>query len=162
MIRTWLSDKAWADEFVPDAARVIRKVAPLVISVEVATDYADQHEATDLVLRVDGGAWCFRVRKPECRWRDLTIRTSRPSGALTEWAKIQGGFGDYYLYGWTDTATAAGRSLADWIVVDLDKFREHPIRLVGKPAKNPDGVTFLAWPKSDLARAGVLTASMLG
>lgn len=158
MIPTWQRDKIEADRFIPAAAAVIRKVAPLVVSIEVATDYADQHEATDLVLRVDGGDWCFRVRKPDCRWRDLTIRASRPSGAKTEWAKIGEGFGDFYLYAWTTPESWPAGRFAEWIVVDLAKFRSHPIRLLGKPGTNPDGVRWLGWPRADLAAAGLLVS----
>jgi hypothetical protein len=80
----------------------------------------DLKHATDLTLKVTGGDIAARLRFPPCKYRDLTIRAQRDTGARTELAKIREGFAYRYFYGWIDE----NNNIAEWILVDLDKVRE--------------------------------------
>ena len=71
--------------------------------------------------------------------REFTIRCWRASGAVTEWAKMLGGYGDFMLYGF------AGKEIGKidhWRIISLDKLR---LKMKGfnmktlNRKKNPDG-----------------------
>ena len=89
----WEERKGWADEFLPDIKRVVKMVAGDIISVEIATDAADQTQATDYVVTVQSGEIGCRIRNWDYwqRYGDLTFRCRLASGAKTEVAKIMAG-----------------------------------------------------------------------
>ena len=121
-MRDWRQDKHWADKHLPEIERVIRSVAGDIISIDVASDVADQSFATDYIVRVQAGDIACRIRKwPHwIRHHDFTLRSSRPSGIETELAKIQAGFARWYLYAWAKDDLAFGA----WVFVDLDRLRD--------------------------------------
>lgn len=83
----------------------------------------------------------------------FTIRTDRPSGAMTELEKVVSGWGDYTFYGFADKGE---RRLAAWMIGDLSVFRlwfnkklaakEFP----GVTCNNRDGTRFRAFRIADM------------
>lgn len=96
-MNSWQQDKNAADRFMPEARRVLAE-----LFIRPADLHADLHEATDLkVFTIAPLTVAWRHRSADYLYRfpfDVTIRTSRPSGAKTEFAKILEGWGDFFLY----------------------------------------------------------------
>lgn len=128
-------DWTWADRYLKDIARILKANAGRLIAIKVAPMTNDLEQATDLVISIEGGDVAVRVRR-DCKYRDLTIRAWRRSGTKTEIDKISSGFGRWYLYAWTDSKG----KIVDWILVDLDKFRNSGLlednrRIIPNPDK---------------------------
>jgi len=137
-LEEWTRDKTWADRYVPAIREVIDKVASKIVNIQVATAQEDAENATDYIITLETGTIACRIRRPNCNFRDLTLRAWRSSGAKTELEKIKEGHGKYYLYAWAKDAD----TFADWIFVDLDKFRESKLPFRNRTLiKNPDGTT---------------------
>lgn len=117
------NDKKWADTFIPQIEKVVKSVAPNLLAVTVAPDYADMRQATDYVITIApaGESIGCRIRTSVSflkTFRDVTFRSSRPSGQMTEVEKIIGGYPAWYLYGW-----ASGNNLDHWVFIDMDRVR---------------------------------------
>lgn len=150
---TWQQDKAWADLYTPEIARVLKENAHQLIEISIANDEMDTKQATDYIIQVTGGTVAARVRKSTCKFRDLTIRYSRPSGVKTEIHKILEGWGDWYLYAWV----SARGLFEDHALVDLNKLRESGLLEKDRPKiANPDGTRFIAISLSEMHKAGCL------
>lgn len=154
----WQQDKAWADRYLPAIEQVIRQVAGNIITVTLASDEDDWHRATDYIVRVEAGDIACRVRRESyhSRFRDFTLRCSRPSGAVTELEKIKQGLARWYLYAW---AREDG-TFVDWVFVDLDRLRRSG--LLFEPRKtiaNKDGSSaFVSFSLSELRTHGCIVA----
>jgi hypothetical protein len=97
--------------------------------VREASFLEDTRQATDLVVFTTVGlpreqSFACRVRSRQY-WdkypNDVTIRYAQADGRGAEWHKIQRGWGDWFIYGFTDPARP-GR-LAQWSVINLHMFR---------------------------------------
>ena len=132
-------DWRWADGHMQAIVDVLEQNAMHLLSIQVASTGHDLKKATDLVVTVDGGDVAVRIRRPRYRgrYRDLTIRAWRSSGVKTERDKLVEGFGDWYLYGWSD----GDGGLEDWFLVDLDKLRETGLLTQKTIQPNRDGRT---------------------
>ena len=118
-------------------------------------------------MDIGGNTVAVRVRRPDCRWRQLTLRYRRlVAGRWSnefEVDKILAGFARWYFYGWTE-----GREpllwLGDWMIVDLDEVRasgliEDAIE-EGREKENDDHCTTFTWITVDeLHEVGALVAS---
>jgi hypothetical protein len=103
-------DWVWAARYHAWVRRVTVRVSARTLGIRDATITEDQREATDGVLVVGGRRWGWRVRRLEREtlgtkmidvYVDVTLRSWRASGAMTERDKILAGVGpDYYLYAW--------------------------------------------------------------
>jgi hypothetical protein len=131
----------------------------VIISIAPASDEKDRSCATDVELHLTGGTVAVRVRRPDCNYRDLTLRAHRDNGMKTELAKIKEGHASRYFYGWTDYK----RAIVEWILVDLDKVRETGLLEKPRPHKlNKDGTTyFIGISIRELFDAGCLIAYQL-
>lgn len=165
----WEQDKGWADGFGEQIRSILQRNVGQMVSVRSATDDEDAQRATDLVVTLDTGDVALRVRRDDCRFRDLTLRyRRRPWGALEhpfvdgyEVDKIIEGYARWYLYLWT-----AGSTVKDWLLVDLDVVRA--ARLIeaavenGRERENTDRVTTFTWLElGELSTAGAVVATTL-
>jgi len=151
----WSNDKSWADRFLPEIKRVVRLMSHKIVRVDIAAIADDERRATDYVVIVEAGNIACRVRKPGvwAKYQELTLRSSRPSGAKTEVAKILEGHGDWYLYGWADSVNTFGA----WIFVDLDRLRATELMENRKEMANWDGSSgFIGIPVGELWLGGCL------
>lgn len=152
---TYSGDRKWADKHIEQVAAILRANAMHIVKIEVAPETQDAEEATDLIIEVKGGSVAVRLRRVDTHYRDLTIRSRRPSGVPTELYKLRAGFGDWYLYGWTNNG-----NIEEWILVDLNLLRGAGL-LEGPRAEIPnrDGSShFVAISLNELGLNGCLAA----
>jgi hypothetical protein len=130
-------DRAWSDLYIPQVKKILSTLIPHLISIRIASEEQDTREATDMVATFSTGKIAIRIRRPDCLFRDLTIRSQRANGMKTELAKIREGYGTHYFYAWTTPSNTIG----EWILVDLYQLRKSP--LLDKPAiPNTDKTTW--------------------
>lgn len=136
-------DYSWQDRWIP---AIKKKIGPLLL--DSAPLEQDLKEATDLIiLRARDMRIACRVRRVGylIYAREITIRSSRDSGAQTELSKLIEGLGDWMFYG---HAHPDGEDrFAVWYVIDLDKLRALFIRegvdkVLGSEIPNGDGTCF--------------------
>jgi len=129
-----------------------------MISIDDSSPEQDMKESTDLVVKTMGGKVAVRIRRPDCQFRDLTIRSWRANGAKTELPKIKEGFGDFYLYAWA----GENGKLANWILVNLDSLRKSGLLENRETIPNPDRITgFIAISVFELKKSNCLISSWL-
>ncbi len=107
-----------------------------------SSDLQDQREGADgwLYMPDLSIAWRFR-RGIVCleKYKDITIRSWRKTGAETEFAKIKSGLGDYFFYGCANTSQDG---FAAWVLLDLKKARDGGLfNQEWRQQMNPDGET---------------------
>lgn len=137
---------------------ILRRNSMNFLTLEVSDDYKDTQEATDMIIKIEGGDVALRVRNPSCKFRDFTVRTRSKYGGKTEIDKLKEGFGDWYLYGWGD----GNGNLLEWILIDLDKVRK--FKILDKPRqerRNCDGTKFVGIPIGELQMTGCLISKKL-
>lgn len=122
----------------------------------------DQENGFDFVFTANGLTIPVRIRKPNCRYRDFTIRSRSRYGMRTEKHKIKDGAGDVYFYAWTSyTANACGEQITDWILVNLHKFRDSGLAdsvFNRMETDNRDGTMFVSIGISELKQNKCLIA----
>lgn len=155
----YYTDRSFSDRYISQAFDILRSLpAGLFVNFEEASFEADVKEATDVIAIANGKYRIpMRFRRPYKTYRDLTMRSSRPTGIKTELQKIKEGFGDYYFYGWTK-----GDTIIEWMLVDLDKLRASG--LLEKPRReipNPDGTRFITIGHSELEEHSCIIASKI-
>lgn len=138
------NDWRWSDRYWPSVQQILQANTVHLFSFNVATPEQDMKQATDMIVTVSGQkAIAVRLRRDSYTYRDLTLRAARTSGATTELEKIRAGWGDFYLYGWTQ-----GAVINEWMLVDLHKLRR--CGLLNRPwsvIRNKDQATsFIAIP----------------
>lgn len=151
--KPWQQDKRWEEGYHGQVLSILGVLTPHLAEIKVASAEKDRANATDFEVTLSGGTIAVRLRRPECKFRDLTIRALRDNGAKTELAKIKEGYAYRYFYGWTDQQ----RKIAEWILVNLDKVRE--TGLLEKPRQlrpNGDGTYFISIELRELYDAGCL------
>ncbi len=153
MSRSFETDKAWSDQFVPAIRAVLSTALVAKANVEIADFETDTKQATDfVVLRSENYQVACRIRnsfKYMARFNyEFTVRNSRPSGTETEMSKIRSGWASHMLYGYGDPET---RELVAWWLLDLDVFRRDIDGLLQRQYRqdNKDGTTFYAWKLKD-------------
>jgi hypothetical protein len=118
-VKNWKKDKTWSDRFLPEMKRILGEHLIGEPPVE-----EDAERNTDLiVLKMDAVRIGCRVRKHAYLapyGGEFTIRAGRPSGAKTELTKIIEGWGDYFLYGFSDPEE---KRLCQWMLGDMKVFR---------------------------------------
>lgn len=138
LTNSWITDKDYADGYIPAIREVISKVADKIVKVEIASTDEDQQYATDYIVTLDTGKVACRVRRSNCGFRDLTIRAWRASGQTTELTKIREGFARWYLYAWAQD----DNTFKEWIFIDINRMRETGLIYHDRQiTKNPDNTT---------------------
>lgn len=116
-------DFNWQEKYYPLIKKVLLSNSMYIMRVDVADAYKDMKQATDFIVNIKGGTVAVRIRrKVGVQYKDITIRSKRPSGVETELSKIIKGFANYYLYLWTFE-----EEIVDWWLIDMDKVRTSKI-----------------------------------
>ena len=146
-------DVGWAfsERHMPAVRDAIGSI-PTRIFLDVATAPVerDQHEATDLVLRVSGGDVAVRIRKRAALWDcpEWSVRVRSRGGHKTELDKLLGGFCRWYFFGYGD----GHDGLFAWWLLDLDVVRSAGVLAETWPRHtNHDGSVGMYIPLSSLA-----------
>lgn len=151
--------KAWADRFLDQQYQILNscinkldfnKVKHRGVQFAPAPEYDDQNLETDVImfgaLRI-----ALRVRNGQSSiYGDIALRSHKPSGCATEVHKLKQGFGDYYLYCWTTD----GILVTEWILFDLDAFREVMDSCWANTIYMPDGSAFNTYQISRMIERG--------
>lgn len=149
------SDRAWGDGFVAQVLTILKTLMAHLAVIEVASDEKDKSCATDFEVRLTGGTVAVRLRRPDCGFRDLTIRSHRDNGVKTELAKIREGHAFRYFYGWTNEQ----KEIAEWMLIDLDTARTVGLLSKERQARsNGDGTSFISIGIRELDEAGCILA----
>lgn len=154
------TDREWEGSYQSQVLAILRQLISHLaeLSINLASDEKDRTCATDFELNISGGTIAVRLRRPKCTFRDWTVRAHRDNGTKTELAKLKEGHAFRYFYGWTDD----NRSIAEWILIDLDKVRASGLLDKERPFKpNGDGTHFISITIRELHDAGCLIAYRL-
>jgi hypothetical protein len=147
------------DQFQKQIENILRDNAKHLMDIRLATKIEDTKQSTDMVMRIETGVTvAVRIRRPNCQHRDLTIRSRAYGGGETEIHKLQGGWGDWYVYAWSNPHGL----IDEWMLVNIDKMRQH--NLLTKPRKsipNHDGTAFVNISLDELYNCGALTAAVM-
>lgn len=146
-------DREWGDSYVSQVTRILTQLLPYLVEINTASIEMDTKCATDFTIKLKGGNIAVRLRRPDCTFRDLTIRALRDSGTKTELEKIKEGHGFRYFYGWIDE----NNRIAEWMLVDLDRVRKMGLLNKKREIKpNYDGTYFIYISIAELNEAGCL------
>lgn len=99
-------------------------------------------------------AWRCRDAK-YLKWRDITIRKSRPTGAKTELQKLQGGACDRLLWTWV-----ADGEIVEYLLLDVDRMQTLLCQ-ESEPVHMPDA-DFVPISWRDLNEAGAILSCSAG
>jgi len=144
----------------------------MFVNIRNATIKEDTTRATDLVVELNGSSIAVRIRKPDCKKRDFTIRcttmnNNQVAHKNSEISKVRNGFGDWYIYAWLsklDFGDIASTALGDYIIVNLNDFRDSPLCNYNKwaiPNKDPDDTSFYAYTLKELHKYKILHYSTI-
>lgn len=139
-MKPWERDHHWAMQFWPEIEAAIRSIAGKIVTVRLASEHEDQKQATDLVVTCEAGTIALRVRDVQKAKEDATFRSWRASGVETELAKIQSGWGRWFMYVVVDERRRADK-VVRWRFYDLDIFRDQRMWEYGREIPNRDQET---------------------
>jgi hypothetical protein len=119
--------------FAPFIENVLTKNIHLLVEhgvslfeIEKASLEQDTKEGFDFWLTGTALKIPVRIRKPDCRWRDFTIRWKAQYGGKTEIDKLSEGAGDVYFYAWTEHDTENKKEeIKEWVLIDLHLLRRN-------------------------------------
>jgi len=150
---TFIDNWKFQQDYYEQVKTILKNNSMIFVKVEIADIELDKKQATDFIVIIDGGEIAVRIRRANCKYRDLTIRSVN-NGYKTEIDKIREGFGRYYLYCWEDE----GKEIKSWILVDLNKLRETKLMENRVNIPNYDGTEFIAISIDELYRNDCLIA----
>jgi hypothetical protein len=156
-VNTFKDDFKWQSKYINDVKAILKSQAMKIVNVEVATPEEDMKHATDFKIKITAGDVAVRIRRDNCRYRDLTIRAYN-KGYKTEIHKLREGYGDWYLYAWT-----SGNSISEWMLIDLNVMRNNDCFSEDRPIRmNKDGNTgFISYPLSELKDIKAIVAGKI-
>lgn len=148
------ASKSWTDVLLPRVKQIIANYL-----ITEAPFEEDAQRNTDLiVLTLEAKRIAVRLRHAQyadAYGHQFTLRSSRPSGTMTELAKVISGWGDYFFYGFEHPEDPF--SLSRWMLGDLNVFRLwHSRQLAARQRPwvnqaNKDGSSnFMAYRIADL------------
>lgn len=155
------SNFRFQDGFQEQVKEILQRNAQYLLDIRLSTPIEDTRQATDMVMRVESGVdVAVRIRRPNCEYRELTIRSRASNGGKTELDKLREGWGDWYVYAWSNRQGL----LNEWILVNIHTLRKSGAlntRRFEIPNKPDDGTRFVAIKQDELFRAGALVSASL-
>lgn len=146
-----------SDVYLESFKEILKRNSMHFLSLEVSNSEKDTQEATDMIIKIEGGDVALRVRNSNLKYRDFTIRSRSKYGGKTELDKLKEGFGDWYLYGW-----GAGGNVNEYVLIDLDKVRSFKLLDIDRNnISNGDGTTFINIEIGELQMIGCIVAKQL-
>lgn len=145
-----LSFASYIEEVLANSAGEIQAAGIKVFTLQKATAKDDMENGFDFVFMMGNFTVPVRIRKPDCRYRDFTIRTQARGGGRTEIHKLTEGAGDVYFYAWTALVNNI-ETIVEWWLIDLHKLRRVGLlNLRRKSTLNGDGTAFISIKKHEL------------
>jgi hypothetical protein len=128
----------------------IHKAGIKVFALSKATQEDDKKNGFDFVFQMGNFTVPVRIRKPNIRFRDFTIRARSMYNMRTEIDKLREGAGDVYFYAWTKYA-GGNEDIDAWWLIDLSKVRQSGLlNQQRKLILNGDGTGFVNITKAEL------------
>jgi hypothetical protein len=131
-----------------DHAGLIHRRGFKVFDLKKATAEEDSFGGFDFVFEMGSFTVPVRIRRPDCKFRDFTIRSRSRGGGKTELQKIREGAGDVYFYAWTEDFLGV-EMLSEFMLVDLDAIRKAGLLAsqsiaTRREISNGDGTKFIS------------------
>jgi hypothetical protein len=141
-------------QYLLEIKRIIVLHSHIWSNARIGTTEEDLTQATDLVALSSGASFAVRIRRCgyDKRYKDLTIR-SYNHGNRTEIDKLRAGYGDYYLYCWTDCDSEL---ISSYWLIDLAKLRAANLLDKKTQMSNHDGTGFIYISRKQLIQADAL------
>ncbi len=117
-------------------AEILEWHKPEFVNLRFAT-FEEDCSGFDVKVELKNEYIAVRVRTPECKYRDLTIRATSGAGD-TEEQKIINGVVDLYLYCWTSSPT----KISEYVLVNMKQMGIVEAVRDSKLIKNNDGSAF--------------------
>jgi len=138
---SYKKDRAWADLLLPKIKRILLENLANISCIRTSSEEEDMKESADLIAEfLDGSPEKVAVRSRDIlykKYKDITIRSKRETGAATEIDKIKGGQISYYFYHWITPDSF------EWVLLDVKKMIEKDAFQYADPEiTNKDGLTF--------------------
>ena len=144
----------WQLEYMDDVKQILKNQSMKIVNVEIASPEEDMKECTDMKIRITAGDVSVRLRRENCKYRDLTIRAYN-RGYPTEIDKLRKGYGDWYLYGWL-----SNKSITEWMLVDINILRDNECFNKTRHIKmNEDNTGFISISISEIKYHNAIVAS---
>lgn len=149
-----LSFAPFIEEILANNAGKIHAAGIKVFTLQKASAKDDTENGFDFVFTMGNFTVPVRIRKPDCRYRDFTIRTRSRGGGRTEIQKLMDGAGDVYFYAWTAFINNA-EAIVDWVLIDLHVFRSSYLMTdqflkTKREMLNIDGTKFISFGIKEL------------
>lgn len=144
----------WQLKHIEQIKEILKSQAFYIVNIEIATPEEDMKQSTDLKVKITAGDVAVRIRRSDCRFRDLTIR-AKIGNSKTEIHKLREGYGDWYLYAWT-----LQERVSEWMLVDLNIMRNQGCFDVTRHiTMNKDGYTgFVSYSIPELESYSAIVA----
>lgn len=142
----YVAQRNESDRYLKHFQELVKKHASIFIETDIADEYKDTNESTDMIMFISKPDIALRVRSPKYSYRDITIRSRSKYGGKTEIDKLREGYGDWYFYGWGD-----GRGkILEYVIADIDKIRRSGLLENKIETLNNDGTAFITIDIADL------------
>jgi hypothetical protein len=150
-------DREWADSQNPEIEKIILDNLNKIVKVRISSDEEDTTKATDMVAEVENEKIAIRIRRiPSKNFKDITIRSRRESGHITELEKIKTDCVSWYLYCWKD------RDSLEWLLLNIKKMNYFRLFTGRIEKQNKDMRTyFISIPINEIKRHGCIVAGHL-
>jgi hypothetical protein len=133
-----------------DNAGKIHQAGIRVFALSKSTKEDDVKNGFDFIFKMGEFTIPVRIRKPDCKYKDFTIRAKSRFNQKTEIHKLEEGAGDVYFYGWTKYVNDIEK-INSWWLIDLEKVRQSGILTIPrKIIYNNDGTGFVNITKDEL------------
>lgn len=139
-------------------AGVIHDAGIKVFAMQKASEKDDMENGFDFVFTMGNFTIPVRIRKPDCYYRDFTIRSRSRHNWPTEIHKLKAGAGDVYFYGWTNNDNGS-EVITEWVLINLHKVRGCGLLdIERKQIDNADGTKFVNIRLHELDKNGCIIA----
>jgi len=130
----------------------------IFIDIKFSTLIEDTKYATDFTVNILNKNIAVRVREPDCKYRDFTIRAKAEYNGRTEIHKIKEGYGDIYLYCWKDI----NYKINEYMIIDINKLRDSDLlNIYRKIIMNNDNTGFIYIGINELEKENCLLVKKL-
>lgn len=143
-------------------AGIIHRRGFKVFELKKASPEEDSYAGFDFVFQMGSFTVPVRIRRPDCRYRDFTVRSRSRNGGKTEIHKLREGMGDLYFYAWSEDFMGVEK-MAEFALIDLNSVRAAGLLTAENVAhlreiSNGDGTSFISFSLKELAAAQALIA----
>jgi len=138
------------EKILADNAGKIHEAGFKVFTLKKAEPEDDKQNGFDFIFTMGNFTIPVRIRKPDCRYKDFTIRARSRWNQRTEIHKLEDGAGDVYFYAWTKYVEGFEKICSYWLI-DLKKVREsNLLKVERRIIYNGDSTGFVNITKREL------------